>query len=391
MTCTRKTIPILSTLLFLMCSNAQAQEHAQETNAASEDDAAAISGDIDGGAEAETPATTTSKSLEETSPFRLELPEIYGYVQAHYRYAFETGSDGLVDNSDFRVQRVRIGLRGKVLPWAGYEVDFDPRAPEVRGILRDAFVSLWFIPRHELRIGQQKMQFGYENRVSSSRLYAVNRTEVSDNLSRGVNLRDQGIGLLGNIKLGRGFRIEDAITVGNGAHMNAQDDNTPVKNVWGRLGFRYKNSPAALVTRLGVSGSTGDMVDEGNDPIDPADDERIKFKRLGVDLEVDQQWFFVSAELVMGWDRNRTLKESDEPMGYYVNLVGKTPWEIGPIVRLDTLGEDYRRWTFGAYYGLPDSIFRVLLNYELREISEDSNGHIGRGDDKLYLWTQVKF
>lgn len=93
-----------------------------------------------------------------------EKPQIYGFAQAFYRDAFNTGSDGVVDNSNFRMQRVRIGVKGRINSWLGYEVEVDPRAPEVSGILRDAFLRLDLIPNHEIRIGQQKTQFGYENR-----------------------------------------------------------------------------------------------------------------------------------------------------------------------------------------------------------------------------------
>src|SRR5690349_623598 len=132
-------------------------------------------------------------------------PRVGGYLQTFYREAFDTGEDDVVDYDNFRVQRVRIALEGDVYPWLSYDLEVDPRAPEVAGVMRDAFVSFKVIPRHRIRVGQQKTQFGYENRESSSRLFAVNRTEVSDNLSRGVNLRDVGVGVLGDVKLGNGW------------------------------------------------------------------------------------------------------------------------------------------------------------------------------------------
>ena len=319
--------------------------------------------------------------------WKLEPPRLRGFIQVHYRHAFETGTDGVVDNDDFRVQRVRLGVDGTVLPWIAYEIDIDPRAPEITGILRDAFISLKLPAKHRLRIGQQKMPFGYENWTSSTRLYAVNRTEVSDNLSRGVNLRDVGLALVGKVRLGDGWRFEDALAVSNGAGMNVQNDDTPKKNLWGRIALRYKT--VGFWTRLGVSGASGDMVDAGDDDLDPADDFVVDFHRLGTDVEVDQDWFFVAAEFVRGWD---TVDGEQEAInGYYVNLVGKTPWQIGPIARLDSVGEDYRRWTFGAYYGESKARFRVMFNYELREIFEDPTGNIGRGDDKAYIWVQAKF
>lgn len=322
-------------------------------------------------------------------------PDLYGFAQIFYRHAFETGSDGVVDNDNFRVQRVRLGIKGDVTPWASYVVEIDPRAPEVSGILRDAYLRLDVVPNHQIRIGQQKTQFGYENRESSSDLFAVNRTEVSDNLSRGLNLRDIGVGIIGHFPINDTWRIEDALTIVNGAGLNVQDDNTSTKNYWGRVGVRHRTGKDSW-ERLGFSASTGDFIDE-QDPEDTADDTLTNFRRWGVDLEVDRKWFFVSAEYVSGDEEVSLVEdpgagtEEDKPDGYYVNLVGKTPWHIGPIVRYDVFSDSFARWTVGAYYGEPKDKIRVLLNYEYREKFEDALGNVGRGDDKLYLWTQVRF
>jgi hypothetical protein len=331
-------------------------------------------------------------------------PEVYGFAQVFFRDAYDTGLDDVVDNSNFRVQRARVGVRGDINSWASYEIEIDPRSPEVGGIMRDAFLRLRVIPNHQIRIGQQKTQFGYENPESSTQLFAVNRTEVSDNLSRGVTLRDIGIGLLGNIPINDEWRFEDAVTLVNGAGMNVQDDTTSKKSIWGRIGVRHRTGPDSW-QRLGVSGATGDFIDV-DDPADPADDILDDFDRLGVDLEVDHQWFFLSAEYVAGTDHTRGVGVPDpdepppeepiepetlKPNGWYVNLVGKTPWDVGPIIRYDVFEDTFERWTLGAYYGEADAKLRVMLNYEYRKVFEDAEGNIGRGDDKLYLWTQFRF
>lgn len=331
-------------------------------------------------------AQTGSASSPPDTAWTRKPPQVFGYVQVVYRYTLATGSDPVVANDNFRVQRVRIGLRGDVTPRVSYDVEFDPRAPLISTVLRDAFIRIAAIPRHEIRVGQQKTQFGWEGRESSSDLFAVNRTEVSENLGRGVNLRDIGVGVMGNLKLGGGLRIEHAITVVNGAGMNAQKDNTPRKNVLGRVGIRWKDDPRDFVARLGISGGTGDILDEGDDPDDPSDDVLVQFDHLGMDVEFDHPWAFFSAEYARGTDENRTTGETDEPQAYYVNLVGKTPQRVGPIVRYDTLDDEFVRWTFGAYYGMPSEALRVMVNYELRQ----KNGG-ERGDDKLYVWTQVRF
>jgi hypothetical protein len=312
--------------------------------------------------------------------------KFYGSVQVHYRHAFETGVDGVFDAPNFRVQRVRLGVRGNLYKWLSYEVEIDPRSPEITGVLRDAFLAFKVIPRHQIRLGQQKTQFGYENRVSSTDLFAVNRTEVADSFSRGVNLRDIGVGLIGNVKLWKGWRFEDAVTVVNGDGMNVQADRTRQKNLWGRGGLRYRKDSADLTVRAGMSVALGDQIDEGVDPLDTADDFRLEFDRRGFDVEVDHPRFFASAEYVRGTNTNTSTDEDDQLSGYYVNLVGKTPWKVGPIVRLDTFGDEFRRWTIGGYYGLPNVPFRLLVNYERRAVKDGV-----RGDDKLYVWTQVRF
>ena len=236
-------------------------------------------------------------------------------------------------------------------------------------------------------IGQQKTQFGYENNVSSSRLYFVNRTDVFDNLSRGTNLRDIGIGLLGNVPLNEKFRLEEAITVVNGAGMNVQSDNTKKKNVWGRVGIRYKTED--LVGRAGVSGGYGDIFDEGDDPISPEDDFIVDFKRLGVDVEIEQKWFTMAAEYVTGADDEEG--ETTDRSGYYFIFTGKTRWGVGPSLRYETVDDgEFSRWVIGAYYGLPSERFRVLANYEFRKIEEDPEFPNGE-DNRFYLWSQIRF
>lgn len=316
------------------------------------------------------------EKAEKDEGWKLKEPELGGYVQVHFRQPFHTGADPAVDFNDFRVQRVRIGAAGEVFPWLGYVVEVDPRAPEIRGILRDAYLELKGF-HQRLRIGQQKTQFGYENRESSTELYAVNRSEMADSLARANNLRDVGIGLIGFIPLGGGFKLENALTLTNGAGLNVQADDTGTKNLWGRVGVRFENAAwGDLDVRLGGSGGWGDFIDVT---------DTIVFRRAGGDVEIDQTWFFVSAEYAYAWDF--VNGDPEERAGYYVNLVGKTPWSLGPTVRYDAVpAEGFERYTFGAYWGMPNDLLRVMINYELRLLKDGE-----RGDDKLFIWTQVEF
>ena len=152
-------------------------------------------------------------------------PDVGGYIQVHFNKPVG-GSE-----SRFRVQRARLQIEGYAAENLRYEMDIDPRAPDHAGTLRDAFFDYEFKPGYKLRIGQHKTKFGYINNRSSSRLYVVNRPEVGDALSRGINLRDIGASLIVDRPVGDKHRAEYWLSVVNGAGMNTQRDNNEAKNV----------------------------------------------------------------------------------------------------------------------------------------------------------------
>ncbi len=312
-------------------------------------------------------------------------PKISGFIQFQTLWHFDSNGDGETLPWRFRVQRARLRAEGKIARKISYQLEIDPRAPEITGIMRDAYISFGYIPHHKVILGQQKTQFGYENRVSSTCLFFVNRTDVSDNLSRGANLRDIGIGLKGFIPLGEKYRFEDAITLVNGAGMNVQYDNTAKKNIWSRGGIRYKTND--LLWRFGISGGYGDMF-EPADTLTGTAAYILNFTRLGTDFQIEQKWFTLAAEYVMGWEEDPEGKS--EVAGYYCILTGKTPWNVGPLLRYEDMDGEFIRWTIGAYYGKPADRIRVLANYEIRKVEADPEFPLGE-DNRFYLWLQVRF
>ncbi len=317
-------------------------------------------------------------------------PRLGGFLQVFYRFNVDTNNDDEHRPSAFRVQRARLKVEGDLTDRLSYDVEVDPRAPGIGGVLRDCFLTLRLLGGQKLRIGQQKTQFGYENNESSTRLFTVNRTEVSDSLSRGITLRDQGLGLLGRVRLGGGFRLENAVTVVNGAGMNAQEDDDSRKSVWGRLGVRYKFGGNKIW--LGGSYGNGSVFEAGDLDLDPADDYFFDLESVGADVEFDNRWVFAAAELVKGREEvtragpaGPTVGEASTGTGYYALLVFKTPWRFGPLARYDVLDEDWERLTVGAFYGLPDEVLRVLVNSELRREEGKAS------DVRSYVWLQGSF
>jgi hypothetical protein len=317
----------------------------------------------------------------------IEPPRISGYLQTFFKHRIDDGDDGDgVEPSLFRIGRARLKVDGDVSRWVSYTLEVDPRAPAITGVMRDAYLELHVVPRHRIRLGQQKTQFGWENRQSSSELYTVTRAEISEGPARGVTLRDIGVGLIGRVPLGGGFALEDAITVVNGAGMNVQADDTDTKNVWGRIGGRYRPRRGGPTVWLGLSAGIGDFVE----PADPQTGDPafvVEFRRFGADLEVDAAWFFLAAEAVTSHDTSPDNPDAEaDYLGYSVLAAGKTPWDVGPVARYDVLDlEEFSRWTFGVYWGGPKKAVRAMTTYEIFE--DEAGPH----DHRWFLWAQVRF
>ena len=310
--------------------------------------------------------------------------DVGGFIQMFYKTRLEKNGDGKLEPDVFRVHRVRIQFTGMVSPRVGYQVEVDPRSPEIAGVLRDAFVSLDVLPHQQLLVGQQKTAFGYENETSSSKLFTVNRTELSESLGRGINLRDIGIGITGFVRLAKGLRLEDHVTLVNGSGLSVQADSTARKNLWGRVGLRYKTGDLTL--RLGVSGATGDQQFDDSTAAGGLVFFTSDITRLGMDIQIDHPRVLFVTEYARGNDKAPATHPdaSGTTSGYYALLVGKTSRNIGPLVRYDVL-EGFQRLTAGGYYGLPASPVSLLFNYE--QVTDDT----GRHDDKFLLRLQVRF
>ena len=340
-------------------------------------------------------AIAEKDSILKSDPELNKGPQVYGYVQVQIvNLPIDANGDGKSDPGRARVQRARLSVEGVINKYISYELDIDPRPPEIDGFMRDAYFNLKLNENLKLRIGQQKTIFGYENQVSSSKLYMVNRTELSDNFARGVYLRDQGVSLIGKGALGGGTRVEYGVSVVNGAGMNTQHDNNKAKNVWGRFGLRNAKG-ADRKWMWGVSGAVGDQW-EGYEPqeiiaaTDSTDEVTgyfIDFKRFGTDFLYEHSRVDLNGEFAIG--PQKELGEEETIYAYYLTAIGKMARPFGPLVRYEAFFDEFTRWTVGAYYGKPKDDFRVVLNYEFRWEEGDNEENLL--DDRLYLWTQVRF
>ncbi len=305
-----------------------------------------------------------------------------GFITAMYKFRVDHNGDDRVEPDAFRLGKVVLRADGKLDRHFGYQIEIDPRSPTLAGVLRDGYIRVTkVVPHHQIRIGQQKTPWGYENWLSSTELYFTSRTELSEGLGRGLTHRDLGIGLVGKLPLTDQWRIEDQVAIVNGDGFGVQADSTQRKNLWAHVAARYKTDQLEL--RFGLSGAIGDQI-EPPDPGAPSN-PRVAFRRVGADVEIDQKWLFLGAEYALGWDEDPAGSgDRERQSAYFVTLAGKTPWHIGPVVRYETADlEQFKRFTAGLYWGKPKSRVRVLSDYEYFE--DEFGKHDARVETQLQL------
>lgn len=197
----------------------------------------------------------------------------------------------------------------------------------------------------------------------------------------------------------------------NGAGPNVKDDLGD-KGAWAKAGASA--TLAGITGRLGLSygyghqvqslGADGKLGPQGSGATATFDDTTFYFHAAGLDLTVDTPWGFAVYEVIQS-RRHATRHTSPtaaattdlEPRGWYVGAYGKTPWNAGPIVRIEearlpasagtaeNAGYSKRR-TLGAYYDSTPLNARLILNYEW-----DASPRALRTGNRLILYAQVIF
>jgi len=321
-------------------------------------------------------------------------PKVGGHLQVLGVARPDTDDSGDHDPTAFLVRHARVGVHGKIARGLKYEIEAELSEPQRP--LRDAFISVEVIPRHRIQIGQQKVPFGYENNVASTKLLVIRRSFVSTELARGPTLRDLGIAVYGDWGLPAGLAIEYGLAVVNGAGQNVVEDDTPGKTYWGRAALSFAAPALEFAATVGTSLGWGDRFATAASELDDeaADESTVglpyDFNRYGVDLELFWRYASFAAEYVRGTDFVQigdVLRD-----GWYLLLAGHLPGRFGPIGRWQRFTENLaypgikvERWTAGAYWdALPKGRARLLANYEFDRSTD-------RKDDRFTLMAQVVF
>jgi len=342
----------------------------------------------------ETPPETPAP-LTPPAPKVNLVPSLSGFAQVQFAAGLDGTGEGVAPTATVFIRRARVRVKGNVAKGIGYTFLAD--LATVNNLLRDAYVSTTLVPNHEIRLGQQKTQFGYENPEAATEVFFINFAYASEALARGPDLRDLGVGVLGQWELPAGFGVDYQLTAVNGAGPNVLVDDTPRKNLWGRAGGSYGDFGWKL--KVGVSGALGDRFIKA-DPVTMQPAYRVSFRRLGVDLRADTLWFFAVAEGALGSNDPSTGAGATTAAGGYVMAIGKTPWNVGPLVRaefydpdLANIGDRNQRFTLGAYVDLKSEELRGQLKAGGVRwlVNLDLDASETRRDHAVLSWVQVVF
>ncbi len=329
----------------------------------------------------------------------------YGFIDFQYSATDVPFPKPNVNTFEFR--RARLGMKGEVFEGFGFNLVFD--AADVS--MKDAYLSLKYLPGVELRIGQFKTPFGYEQVEADTRLLWVYNSFIVAAMARGRDSRDLGVLAMGRWKVGGPVAVEASLAGVNGAGPNVKDDLNE-KNAWARAGAVV--TVAGTTSKLGVSYGYGHQVAttgtdakfgvQGSGATATLDDTWFYFHATGVDLTFDSPWVFVAAEWMQSrrhvtrYTNPTTATRTDIiPQGWYLGAYGKTPWNLGPIFRTErahlpsssgtAVNAGWNeRYTVGAYYDVIPVNARFVLNYEFDESAKPL-----RTGNRFILFAQVIF
>lgn len=194
--------------------------------------------------------------------------KVGGWIDAQYAYEYYNADN---QSSVFQIRRARLDFKGSPTKWVDYrlQVDF---APNPR--LIDAFVKVNFCKQVQLQVGQFKIPFSLENKLSPLDLELMENAQVVSALSgykdvTGIssysNGREIGAMLTGTLASAevRGERIpilQYGVGVFGGNGINVKTDNL-AKDISARMEF----SPFVKGLTLSASGYWGkyDMLHDG--------------------------------------------------------------------------------------------------------------------------------
>lgn len=150
-----------------------------------------------------------------------------GLLQVQAEFGDRGDSRFGTDNDRFYLRRARINFTGKFLEEFDFRLEGEfagtlADTSSLRAQLTDGFITWNRHAEANIRVGQFKTPFGYEQLVSDPRLILIERSLVNDRLTQGRQLGMQ----VGGDLLDKRLAYAAGVFNGNGANNNFNDDDS---------------------------------------------------------------------------------------------------------------------------------------------------------------------
>lgn len=310
------------------------------------------------------------------------------------------------ENDRFYLRRARINASGKFLEEFDFRVELElagtlGESTGMRAQMTDAFIN-W--NKHDfanVRAGQFKTPYGFEQLAADPRLFTIERSLANDRLTLNRQIGAQ---------VGGDFfekRLSYATGVFNGTGVNTSANDNDAFLWTGRVaGLPWQGKILGQAAQWGAgvnayaskdTGLTGQPAEFRFDstPATPARDNVFTGQRsgVGVDTQVKVGRFDFWTEYLFSKYEQGAGRESEADGWYAQAAYFLAPKRVQAVVKFDTFdpireveGNSTDTWTFGLNYLIKGDDLKIQLNYLL----SDTPGAAER-QDKLLLRLQLIF
>ena len=315
---------------------------------------------------------------------------IGGLVQAQADFGDKGDARFTTGNDRFYLRRARINLSGKFLEEFDFRLEGEfagslGEATGNRAQLTDGYINWSRFDFANIRFGQFKTPFGYEQLASDPKLFAIERTLVNDRLTVG---RQIGVQVGGDIA-DKKFSYATGVFNGTGVNTSANDND---KLMWaGRvsavawqgklLGQETKWTMGADAFTSTDSNLPGQPAEFGFDFIPGGTRDNIfagRRKAGGLDAQVHAGPFDLWAEYLQARFKpsDRLPSGSFDSDGWYVQAAYfAIPKTLQAVVKYDDFdpnanvnSNSTRTWTLGANYFLKADDIKLQLDYLISDL-----------------------
>ena len=313
---------------------------------------------------------------------------IGGLIQAQAD-ALDKGDSRFTSANDrFYLRRMRINATGKFLESFDFRVEMElggslAETTGMRAQLTDAYINWNRYDFANIRAGQFKTSFGYEQLAADPKLFSIERSLVNDRLTVGRQIGVQVAGDFLDKRLGYATGVFNGTGVNTSANDN--DDLLWANRVSG-MPWKGKIAGQSAQWTAGANAFTtkdtalaGQPAEFGFDstPATLGNDNIFTGQRTG--LGVDTQFKLGRLELWAEYLRThfeQTAGRDFDADGWYVQATYFViPKELQALVKFDTFTPNQSlaanstdTWTFGLNYFIKGDDLKLQLNYLLSDV-----------------------